>query len=158
MRLLNLAATSSLAALVLTLGVDQLKADHDGWSGNQRGWGPRAAHQNNQQGNWWQRQPAQPQQRQAWPQPGTNNFFNWGQPQPQAELPRSQNIEPEAPPAKAPVIYTYRADPLVDLADANLTRGRVAGDALGPGQGAVASRVRGPEDRQLRRPGDRAAA
>jgi hypothetical protein len=41
MRLLNLAATSSLAALVLTLGVDQLKADHEGWSGNQRGWGPR---------------------------------------------------------------------------------------------------------------------
>jgi L,D-transpeptidase YcbB len=48
-----------------------------------------------------------------------DNFFGWSQPQP--ELPRSQNIEPEAPPAKAPVIYTYRADPLVELADADLT-------------------------------------
>jgi hypothetical protein len=117
MRLLNLAATSSLAVLVLTLGVDQLKADHEGWSGNQRGLGSTRSHQNNTQGNWWQRQPAQPPQ--AWPQPRTDNFFGWSQPQP--ELPRSQNIEPEAPPAKAPVIYTYRADPLVELADANLT-------------------------------------
>jgi L,D-transpeptidase YcbB len=122
MKLLNLAATSSLAVLVLTLGVDQLKADHEGWSGNQRGLGSTRSHQNNQQGNWWQRQPAQPPQSQAWPQPRTNNSFGWFQPQPQPEVPRSQNIEPEAPPAKAPVIYTYRADPLVELADANLTR------------------------------------
>jgi L,D-transpeptidase YcbB len=119
MRLLNLAATSSLAALVMTLGVDQLKADHDNWSGFQRGMQAQPQ-RNTTQGNWWQRQPAQPQ-RQAWPQPGTNSFFNWGQPQP--DLPRAQNIEPEAPPARAPVIYTYRADPLVALADADLTRG-----------------------------------
>jgi L,D-transpeptidase YcbB len=121
MKLLNLAATTSLAALVMTLGVDQLKADHD-WPGFQRGIQNAQPQRNTTQGNWWQRQErAQPAQRQgAWPQPRTNNFFGWSQPQP--ELPRSQNIEPEAPPAKAPVIYTYRADPLVDLADADLTR------------------------------------
>ncbi|MFW6077206.1 MAG: L,D-transpeptidase family protein, partial [Hyphomicrobiales bacterium] len=116
MRLLKLAATSSLAALVLTLGVDELRADHDGWW-DRRGTNaqPRAQPQQNSQ-PWWQRQQA-PAPRQA---RRNNEFFNWFQPQ--AELPRSQNIEPEAPPAKAPVIYTYRADPLVELADADLTR------------------------------------
>ena len=121
MRLLKLAATSSLAALLLSIGATQPQAGHDGWSGSvsDRGFN-RSRPQRNAQ-LWWQQQPAA--------RPGNRNGFNgWFQPQtngwyqPQAELPRSQNIEPEAAPAKAPVIYTYRADPLVDLADATLQR------------------------------------
>jgi L,D-transpeptidase YcbB len=120
MRLLKLAATSSLAALVLTLGVDQLRADHDDWW-DRRGIQaqPQPQPQRNTQQNWWQRQ-TEPAPRQARSTRRTDEFLNWFQPQ--AELPRSQNIEPEAPPARAPVIYTYRADPLVELADAELTR------------------------------------
>ncbi len=119
MKLLKLATTSSLAALLLSIGAGQPKADHDGWSGSDRGVN-RVRPQRDAQ-PWWQQQPAA--------RPGNRNGFNgWFQPQtngwfqPQAELPRSQNIEPEAPPAKAPVIYTYKADPLVDLADATLQR------------------------------------
>jgi murein L,D-transpeptidase YcbB/YkuD len=113
MRLLKLAATSSLAALVLTLGVDQLKADHDGWFG--RGV-DRANPRQSTQPYWWQRQAAPP--RQAAPSSRNDFFSGWFQPQ--YQLPWSQNVEPEAPPAKAPVIYTYQADPLVELADATL--------------------------------------
>jgi L,D-transpeptidase YcbB len=123
MRLLNLAATSSLAALVLTLGAEQLKADHDGWW-DRRGMPNNARPQQNWQSPWWQQQPATAP-RQAQPLSRNDGFFGWQQPQ--AELPSSQNIEPEAPPAKAPVVYTYRADPLVELADPGLTRG--AGEA-----------------------------
>ena len=129
MRLLTLAATSSLAALVVTLGADQLRADHDEWSGFQRGLGNQAPRQATQP--YWsprqaapryQQQPGYQQQPRYQAQPGNRNsgFFGWFQPQP--EMPRWQNAEPEAPPAKAPVIYTYRADPLVDLAAADLTR------------------------------------
>jgi L,D-transpeptidase YcbB len=117
---LKLAATSSLAALLLTLGADQLRAqlraDHDGWF-SQRGV-ERAVPRQSTQPFWSPRQQA-PADRER-PGSRNNDFFNWFQPQ--AELPRSQNIEPEAPPAKAPVIYTYQADPLVELADADLTR------------------------------------
>jgi murein L,D-transpeptidase YcbB/YkuD len=123
MRLLTLAATSSLAALLLSIGAGQSKADHDGWSGtgSDRGGFNRVRPQQNAAQPWWQRQPAARQGNRngfnGWFQPQTNGWF-----QPQAQLPRSQNIEPEAPPAKAPVIYTYKADPLVDLADATLQR------------------------------------
>ena len=123
MKLLNLAATSSLAALVMTLGIEQLRADHESWSGYQRGM--QSQPQQNTQGYWWQRQQPMQPQRQARPRqqpvPQADDILRWFQPQ--ADLPRAQNIEPEAPPAKAPVIYTYRADPLVALADADLTRG-----------------------------------
>ena len=121
MKMLKLAATSSLAALLLSIASTQPQADHDGWSGSvsDRGFN-RSRPQRNAQ-PWWQQQPAA--------RPGNRNGFNgWFQPQtngwyqPQAELPRSQNIEPEAAPAKAPVVYTYRADPLVDLADPTLQR------------------------------------
>ena len=116
MRLLKLAATSSLAALVLTLGVDQLRADHDGWFGSNRGVNRADPRQTTQQ-YWWQRQAPPP--RQAAPSSRNDFFSGWFQPQ--YQLPRGQNIEPEAPPAKAPVIYTYQADPLVELADETLS-------------------------------------
>ena len=116
MRLLTLAATSSLAALVLTLGSGEPRADHDGW------WESRDAMNSvrprqGAQPFWWQRQTQPAPQTRA---RGRNETFGWFQPQ--ADLPRGQNIEPEAPPAKAPVIYTYRADPLVNLAAADLER------------------------------------
>lgn len=115
MKPLKLAATSSLAALVLTLGADRLSADHDGWSKSGSGFS-RSNPQQNAEPSWWQQQPAP----QGGANRGYNDFSGWFQPQ--AELPRARNIEPEDAPAKAPVIYTYRADPLVELADADLAR------------------------------------
>jgi L,D-transpeptidase YcbB len=124
MRVLKLAATSSLAALLLSLGSAEPKADHDGWTGFGR------ADQNfNTRQTWDERAPAQrtrsqraqPQRAQP-PRASGETFFNWFQPQPRAEVPRSQNIEPEAPPARAPVVYTYRAESMVELADPQLTR------------------------------------
>src|SRR5687767_14515533 len=93
---LKLAAASSLAALVLTLGADRLSADHDGWSTSQPRLN-RAEPRQDQQPQWWQQQPQGRSNR------GYNDFTGWFQPQaelPQA-LPRARNIEPEAPPAKA---------------------------------------------------------
>jgi murein L,D-transpeptidase YcbB/YkuD len=120
MRVLKLAATSSLAALVLALGAGQVRADHDGWWDRRDGMNAARPRQNAQP-NWWEQPRYAPPPQRA-PSGRYGGFNGWFQPQPQAELPRSQNIEPEAAPAKAPVIYTYRPDPLVDLADANLTR------------------------------------
>jgi L,D-transpeptidase YcbB len=122
MRLLKLAATSSLAALMVMVGADQLRATHDEW--NERGgYGQQAPWSNSGQ-SWSPRQPAQRSQPyRVSPDNRGNAFFNWFQPQ--VAVPRSQNIEPEPPPAKAPVIYTYRADPLVELADSNLERSAV---------------------------------
>jgi L,D-transpeptidase YcbB len=130
MRLLKLAATSSLAALLLSLGGVQLKADHEGWMGFSRSdqnfsgqtWAPRAPAQRTQP------QRAQPQRAQP-PRASGDTFFNWFQPQPRAEVPRSQNIEPEAPPATAPVVYTYRAEPMVELADSQLASPRSGNQA-----------------------------
>lgn len=119
MSLLKHAATSSLAALMVIVAADQVRADHDRWSG----WSRENPWANSRQ-DWSPRQPAQPsraQPRQVRPESRSSTFFNWFQPQ-AAEPPRSQNIEPEPPPTKAPVIYTYRADPLIRLADANLVR------------------------------------
>lgn len=128
MRILKLAATTSLAAVMLTAGAGQPRADHDGWWDSRgRSVQPR---QRTQQNWWWQRQYAPPAQ--ARPGPGSRSddgSLNWFQPQ--AELPRSQNVEPEAPPARAPVVYTYRPDPLVDLADAGLARPAVNWGAAG---------------------------
>ena len=115
MSLLKQAATSSLAALMLVFAAGQLKADHDSWSGVGRGI-DRAAPRDN---NWfWTPQPARPAR--ARPGSTSDEFFNWFRPL--AELPRLQNIDPEAGVSRAPVIFTYRADPKVDLADAALTR------------------------------------
>ena len=120
MRVLKLAATSSLAALVLVLDVGHVRADHDGWWARRDGMNAARPRQNAQQ-NWWEQPRYAPPPQRA-PSGRYGGFNGWFQPLPQAELPRSQNIEPEAAPAKAPVIYTYRPDPLVELADANLTR------------------------------------